>query len=231
MEMDMVQSMYDSYELVSEDPFPVYTVLLAASSDDPTELQVSVSYPNEEYPEAAPCVVVAESISKQRRVQVASINRDIAAMLEENVGMHTVVMALQQLQEFLTNFAEEEEKAELIRKGEAIEAAAVAKSNYVHTTDPTIRLGNAVTRELFAEWSSKRKAERAKKAAAEAAKNKKLNAGKLTGKQLWDNTVASAEWELFGGVADGEDGAEDLDFDTFDPEGYEDYDLEDDEEI
>eukprot|EP00796_Vickermania_ingenoplastis_P012920 gene12920-8777_t len=212
MEMDMVESMYDTYELVSADPIPTYTVLLAASADDPHELQVTVSYPSAEYPDSAPCSVVAESISAKRRVQTASMNKEVATMLEENVGMHTVIMALQQLQEFLTVFAEEEEKAEVVRRGEAIEAAAVAKSNPI-AADPTIRLGMAVTKELFDQWSAKRRAERMKTMLAEAKKEKSA-ASKLTGRQLWDSTEAA-------------DDDEDLDFDTFASNAEEEYDLDD----
>ena len=36
-------------------------------------------------------------------------------------------------------------------------------------------------------------------------------AGKLTGRQLWDKTIKEADWALFGGDADGEDG-EDVDY-------------------
>lgn len=225
MEMDMVESMYDTFALVTADPTPEYTVLLAASENDPHELLITVKYPSEDYPETAPCEAVAESISKSRRVQTSNMNREVAAMLEENCGMHTVVMALQQFQEFLTSFAEEEEKADLIRRGEVLDAAAAAKRNPV-AADPTIRLGMAVTKELFEEWSAKRKAERLKKLLAENNKKDKLVGSKLSGRQLWDNTVASAEWELFGEEGDGGDG-EVLDFDTFDRSDSAQYDLED----
>lgn len=211
----MVEIMYeDMYEVITLDPFPVYTVSLTANSSDPPELRVTVTYPSEDYPLTAPCTAVAESISKNRRIQVSAINHTVAGILEENLGMHTVVMALQQFQEFLLNVTEEEDKADLIRRGEQLEAAAT-KHHDGAGPDPTIRLGTAVTKELFGKWSADRAAARLKAAAAEEKGVKVITSGavKLTGRQLWDNSVASAAWELF---TDNNDDAEAVDFDMYD---------------
>lgn len=224
LELDMIEGMYETYKLISEDTPVQFIVLLSASPEDPPELQVSVTFP-EEYPECAPCVITSESISKRRRVQVSTINAEVSQMVEENLGVHTVVMALQHLQDYLLRSAEEEEKVELVRRGEAQEAAAIAQKGPIQA-DPSIRFGIAVTRELFAEWSHKRAMQRLKDAQELAKKEgKSAAASKLSGRQLWDNTVASADWELFGEEDEG-DGGEGLDFDTF-GDGEEEYDLED----
>lgn len=212
IEMEMVHSMYeDGYEVHTLEPFPIYSVLLAVNSSDPPELRVTVSYPSEDYPGSAPCTAVAESVSKHRRVQVSAINSIVAGILEENIGMHTVVMALQQFQEFLMNFAEEEDKADLVRRGEQMEAAA-GKHRDAAPADPTIRLGTAVTKELFAKWSADRAAERHRVMAEDKTIKATATGARLSGRQLWDNSVASAAWELFSE----NDGAEAVDFDTYD---------------
>lgn len=226
MEMDMVQGMYESYELCCSDP-PTYSILLAASADDAPELKVTVSYPNEEYPESSPCVVQIESISKNRRIQTNGIAKEVATTCEENVGMHVVLLALQQIQEFLSHSAEEAERADLIRRGEAQEAAA-AKTHGV-ANDPTIRVGTAVTRELFAEWSRKHQAEKAKLRAEQEKAESKQNASKLTGRQLWDSTLRTADWELFGGGAGADDEGEDVDFDALADLDEDNFDFDDDE--
>lgn len=226
IEMEMVKSMYeDHYQVLSLDPFPVYTVLLAIDASDRPELCITVSYPNEDYPSSAACTAVAESVSKHRRVQVTAINSTVAVTLEENIGMHTVVMALQQFQEFLINFAEEEEKAERNRRGEQMKEDEEKQNETVR--DPTIRLGVGVTRELFAKWSADRAAERSKALAKEEKAVKAVSiTAKLTGRQLWDNSVASAAWELFSENDDGEA----VDIDMYDignteEDEEEDYDL------
>lgn len=210
MEIDMVQGMYDTFEFLSEDP-PTYTVLMAPSVDDPAELRVTITYPVEDYPETAPCDVQIESISKNRRIQTAELSKLVTALCEENLGMHVVVLVLQTAQDFLCTNAEQEEKAELVRRGEALEAAAAKTA-----PDPTIRLGTAVTKELFYEWSRKHHAEKARRRAeAEAKRSQKASASALTGRQLWDSTLRSADWELFGAAeTNAEEGAVvDVDYD------------------
>ncbi|KAG5480695.1 hypothetical protein CUR178_05830 [Leishmania enriettii] len=209
MEMEMVQGMYDTYEHLSDDP-PSYCVSLAATEEEPPQLKVIITYPTEDYPESAPCVVTVECIAKARRIQVGAITKQIATTCKENIGMHSAVLVLQQAQEFLSRAFEEEEKADLLRRGEAIAAEAAKRIGAVEV-DPTIRLGTAVTRELFEEWSRKHHTEKAKARAEREKKDVKVSASKLSGRQLWDNSLKTADWALFGGEAEDE-GGEDVDF-------------------
>lgn len=223
MEMEMVQGMYDTYELLSDDP-PSYSVALAATDEEPPQLKVIITYPTEDYPESAPCTVAVECIAKARRIQVGAIMKQVAATCEENIGMHSAVLVLQQVQEFLMHAVAEEEKADLLRRGEVI-AAEAAKRHGVLEEDPTIRLGTAVTRELFDEWSRKHNAEKAKARAERDKKEAKVSASKLSGRQLWDHSLKSADWALFGGEAD-EDGGEDVDFGEMQDLDEDEFDLE-----
>ncbi|KAG5480367.1 hypothetical protein LSCM4_06133 [Leishmania orientalis] len=223
MEMEMVQGMYDTYEHLSDDP-PSYCVSLAATEEEPPQLKVIITYPTEDYPESAPCVVTVECIAKARRIQVGAITKQIATTCEENIGMHSAVLVLQQVQEFLSRAFEEEEKADLLRRGEAIAAEAAKRTGAVEV-DPTIRLGTAVTRELFEEWSRKHHAEKAKARAEREKKDVKVSASKLSGRQLWDNSLKTADWALFGGEAE-EDGGEDVDFGSIKDLDEDEFDLE-----
>ncbi|GET88120.1 hypothetical protein, conserved [Leishmania tarentolae] len=222
MEMEMVQGMYDTYELLSDDP-PSYCVSLAATEDEPPQLKVIITYPTEEYPESAPCVVTVESIPKARRIQVGAITKQLARTCEENIGMHSAVLVLQQVQEFLSRTVEEEEKAHMLQRGEERTAEAVKRTGAVEE-DPTIRVGTAVTRELFQEWSLRRNEEKSKKQAEREKKEVKVSASKLTGRQLWDNSLKSADWALFEGEA--EEDVENVDFDTMACLNEEEFDLE-----
>lgn len=221
--MEMVQGMYDTYTLLSSDP-PSYCVSLAATEDEPPQLRVTITYPTEDYPESAPCVVNIECIAKARRIQVGTIMKQVAATCNENVGMHSVILVLQQIQEFVAHAVEEEEKADLIRRGEVMTAEAVKRSGPVDD-DPTIRLGTAVTKELFEEWSKKHNAEKAKVRAEREKREARVSASKLTGRQLWDNSLKSADWALFGGENEEED-AEDVDFDALEELDEDEFDLE-----
>ncbi|AYU78340.1 RWD domain-containing protein [Leishmania donovani] len=223
MEMEMVQGMYDTYERLSDDP-PSYCVSLAATQDEPPQLRVIITYPTEEYPESAPCVVAVECISKARRIPVGAITKQIASTCEENIGMHSVVLVLQQVQEFLSRAVEEEEKADLLRRGEVMASEAAKRTGAVEE-DPTIRVGAAVTRELFEEWSRKHNAEKAKARAEREKKAVKVSASKLSGRQLWDNSLKSADWALFGGEAE-EDGVENVDFGSMKDLDEDEFDLE-----
>ncbi|ORC89032.1 uncharacterized protein TM35_000142430 [Trypanosoma theileri] len=230
MEMDMVQGMYDTYELTSMDP-PTYSVILAATADDPPELRVTIVYETEDYPETAAPTVRLEHIAKHRRMQLATLSKEIAELCEEQIGLHSVISVLQKAQEYLTEFAENEEKADLHRRGEALANAAANASGVSSMPDPTVRVGTAVTRELFEEWSKKHNAE--KQQARESVEKKISN--KLTGRQLWDSALKSADWELFGGADDNgfDDNEQDVDFDALslgDDDEEEQYDLEEEEE-
>ncbi|KPI88795.1 hypothetical protein ABL78_2110 [Leptomonas seymouri] len=223
MEMEMVQGMYDTYTLLSQDP-PSYCVSLAATEDEPPQLKVTITYPTEDYPETAPCAVSIECIAKARRIQVGNIMKQVAVTCEESIGMHSVILVLQQIQEFLSHVVEEEEKVDLLRRGEMMAAEAVKRAGPADD-DPTIRIGVAVTRELFEEWSALYRAEKAKLRAEREKREAKTSASKLTGRQLWDNSLKSADWALFVGEKEGEDG-EDVDFDALSDLDEDEFDLE-----
>ncbi|PBJ80378.1 RWD domain-containing protein [Trypanosoma cruzi cruzi] len=197
MEMDMVQGMYDSYELISVDP-PTYSVLLTATADDPPELRVTVVYDSEGYPETAAPTVRLEHIAKHRRMQTATLAKEIEDLCAEQIGMHSVISVLQKAQEYLTDYAAMEEKAELQRRGDALTKAAASASTAA--PDPTVRIGTAVTRELFAGWSEKHIAEKLQKRVLSEKKSTKL-----TGRQLWDGTLKNADWDLFEALEDEQD--------------------------
>ncbi|KAH9601232.1 RWD domain [Trypanosoma melophagium] len=225
MEMDMVEGMYDTYELNSMDP-PTYSVVLAATADDPPELRVTIVYETEDYPETAAPTVRLEHIAKHRRMQLTALSKEIIELCEEQIGLHSVISVLQKAQEYLTEYAENEEKADLHRRGEALANAAANASAANSVPDPTVRVGTAVTRELFEEWSKKHKAE---KLQLRESVDKKVS-NKLTGRQLWDSALKSTDWDLFAG---GDDNEQDVDFDAIslgdDDEGEE-YDLDEPEE-
>ena len=223
MEMEMVQGMYDTYTLLSDDP-PSYCVSLAATEDEPPQLRVTITYPSENYPETAPCVVKIECIAKARRIQVGNITQEVAAICEDNVGVHSVILVLQHVQEFVSQAVEEETKADLVRRGEVMAAEAMRQTGPVKE-DPTIRLGTAVTKELFEEWSRKHNSEKAKLRAEREKSDAKTSASKLTGRQLWDNSLKSADWTLFGGDNE-EDGGEDVDFDAMSGMDEDEFDLQ-----
>jgi hypothetical protein len=193
MEIDMVAGLFaDTFQIVSADP-PSYSVTLSATPDDPQELLVRVTYVSDEYPEAgAPPQFDVESISASRRIPVGPLMKDVGEASRELLGVHCVVAMLQRCQEFLTQVKEDMERQQLQRRGDALSAASS-----ISTVDPTVRMGNIVTRELFEEWQSRHLAA---KAALRAEQNKirKESASKLSGRQLWDTTLRQADWELFG---------------------------------
>lgn len=206
MEMEMVEGMYsEHFERLGDDPL-TYSVAFSASPDAPIELKLTVSYTDPAYPEegGVPALVV-DNVSKERRIQTDKLAAELQAMAVEHSGMHCVVVMLQRCQEFLTTLAEEEDRAALQKRGDAMSAASTEKV----VIDPTIRMGNAISRELFLAWQTKHLAD---KKAAKMELMKKFareSASKLTGRQLWDSTLRNADWELFGAEGDGE--AVDLD--------------------
>lgn len=215
MEVDMIEGMYpDHYSTLSEDP-PCFSVTFSATPEDPQELRVTITYPDESYPEEGCPQLLLENISKDRRFPVHQLQEELDTLAQENLGMHVVVLMLQRSQEWLTTVVEEHEKQLLTKRGEALTAAASAGNN---TVDPTIRLGNAITRDLFEEWRTRHLVEKNARKAEEAKRNQKEMTSKLTGRQLWDSTIRNADWELFG-AAEADD--EDVDFDAANFEDYE----------
>lgn len=195
MEIDMVNAMFgDHFEMLPEDKdgCPCYSVGICHSGDDVPDLKVTVTYPAG-YPETASPTFVIESISSKRRIQCASCLKEVKDIAEESIGMHCVTNVLQHIQTFLDESHEEAEKAALSRLGKEMSD----NSKTVVKSDPTIRMGNIVTPELFKEWQTKHLAEKAAKKAAEMKKIISKSAGKMTGKQIWDVSIKDADWQLF----------------------------------
>ena len=205
MEYDMLQAMYPEHlsEVTTDGAtgLPTYHLDVSIDVDAPNELRMHVVLP-EAYPNEGTPVIRLESISTTRRIQTDALAKQLAAAAEENCGMHSVSVLLQTAQEFVRDMdsGKHEETSEM-------------------EVDPTIRLGRAVTRDLFDEWRLKHRAEKDARNAAGLAKIAKAVAGKLTGRQVWDRTLKEADWELFNGGAEVEDGDDiDYDFDMGDEE-------------
>lgn len=151
----MVQGMYDSFELITTDP-PSYSVLLSSSPDQAAQLKVIITYTTSDYPESATCEVSIENAGKHNRLQVGNLNKEVASLCAENIGMYCVVLILQHVQQFLVQSAAEAQKVALQRRGDemtriATQATAAITYGNVIASDPTIHIGTAVTRQLFEE--------------------------------------------------------------------------------
>lgn len=190
----MIQAMFDTaFMLKSEDP-PRFAVSISNTPDDPPELVVHVEYPVG-YPDEVPPILSIECIAVSRRININKVTEEIRGIAEENVGMHSVTGVLQHVQSFLMQYIEDEEKAHLVKQGKELED----RHKSTVKIDPTIRMGNSVTPELFMEWQKKHLSAKAAMKAAEAKKNAKTTASKLTGRQLWDRSLNEADWDLFSG--------------------------------
>lgn len=222
MELDMIQAMFDTaFTQISEDP-PRFTVSISNTPDDPPEFLVRVEYPVG-YPDEVPPIISIESVAVSRRINVNKVTTEVRTIAEENVGMHSITGVLQHVQAFLCQYLDDEEKALLVKKGKDLEE----KHKSTVKMDPTIRMGNSVTPELFMEWQKKHLAEKAARKAAELKKQAKAaTASKLSGRQLWDRSINEADWDLF---AAGSDDGDDYDGMDLDDAGYE-YAFQSDEE-
>eukprot|EP00672_Neobodo_designis_P009362 CAMPEP_0174855218 /NCGR_PEP_ID=MMETSP1114-20130205/32727_1 /TAXON_ID=312471 /ORGANISM="Neobodo designis, Strain CCAP 1951/1" /LENGTH=228 /DNA_ID=CAMNT_0016089953 /DNA_START=82 /DNA_END=768 /DNA_ORIENTATION=+ len=210
MEYDMLQAMYPEHlSDVSENAavgLPCYSLEVTNDHDEPAEIRLIVTLPPEYPSEGAPRIAV-ESISTTRRVQTEALLTQLKAAAEENAGMHCVAVLLQTAQQYMQD----------------LDSHANRKEEETTDLDPTIRLGRAVTAELFAEWRAAHRAEKDEKIAKANAKHLKALAGKLTGRQLWDKTIKDADWQLFAGDAEADDG-DDIEYefgDDDDEEGEE----------
>ena len=201
MEIDMIQAMFDTaFTLVSEEP-PQFTVDIANTPDDAPELVVRVEYPVG-YPDEVPPIINVECVAVSRRININKVQEEVRNLAEENVGMHSVTGVLQHVQAFLCQYLEDEEKALQVKRGKDLED----KHKSTVKVDPTIRMGNSVTPELFMEWQKKHLAAKAIRKAAELKRLNKTNPnlGKLTGRQLWDRSLNEADWDLFAGQEEGD---------------------------
>lgn len=195
MEIDMVTAMFaDHFEELPEDKLGrvSYAVGICHSGDDVPDLKVTVFYPAG-YPEAEPADFLIESVSNKRRVQVGPCLKAVKEIAEESIGMHCVINVLQHVQTFLDEDHEAAEKATLAKAGKDL----AESSKTTVKADPTIRMGNIVTPELFKEWQAKHLAAKAVRLAAEMKKTLQKSAGKMTGRQIWDVSIKDADWQLF----------------------------------
>ena len=199
MEIEMISAMFGDHVNVlegGEGGMPAFTVDIAPDPDAKAELRILVQYPPG-YPEEEPCLATAESISSNRRIQIEPLNAAMKEIATDAVGSHSATLILQRAQEFLFEVDKPKE----------------AKPKEEEVKDPTIRMGNAVTPEIFAAWRAKFDAEKLAKITKQQKAEAAAKASKLTGRQLWDSSLKQADWELFtGGDDDGDD--EDIDYDN-----------------
>eukprot|EP00744_Colponema_vietnamica_P015736 GILI01022068.1.p1 GENE.GILI01022068.1~~GILI01022068.1.p1 ORF type:complete len:246 (-),score=49.77 GILI01022068.1:45-749(-) len=195
----------DHFESLPEDKdgCAVYSVGVCHSGDDTPDVKVTVTYPTG-YPETASPTFIIESVSSKRRIQCANCLKEVKAIAEESIGMHCVTNVLQHIQSFIDESNDEAEKAALSKQGKENDN----NSKSVVKSDPTIRMGNIVTPELFMEWQVKHLAEKAARKALETKKIISKSAGKMSGKQIWDVSIKDADWKLF---EEGENGGLDVD--------------------
>lgn len=207
----MLMAMYPEHlSEVSVHPatgLPGYTLEVTNHPDEPAEIRFTVLM-TPEYPSEGPPKLTIESISTTRRVQTEALLTQMREAAEENTGMHCVSVLLQTAQQFMTD----------------LDSQANKKDEEQSEIDPTIRLGRAVTADLFAEWRAAHRAAKDEKIAKENAKHLKALAGKLTGKQLWDKTIKDADWQLFAAEADAVEG-DDIEYDFDEDAEDEEYDL------
>jgi hypothetical protein len=200
MERDMIANMYaEAFENLCDDP-PTYSLYFSPSMGEPHELKATVVYPDGSYPdgEGSPIITV-ECVSKKHRIQLQKLEAELAEMAASMPGMPVVAMLCQHIQEFLSGFVHDAEKHQLQQRADAMAEASTIKV----TVDPTIRMGNAVTKENFLEWQKEHLAAKRARMEEEERKQNSSKVSKLTGRQLWDTTIRNADWELFDADEDG----------------------------
>ena len=169
-------------------------------------------------------VILLESISTVRRVQCEPLRKELVTVAEENAGMASITNLFEHAKEWLSSLKSREEQAKSQATEKSWEAEKAKGPGVV--ADPTIRMGRMVTSELFYEWLEEFKAEKAALREKELKKLKKhKEESKLTGKQMWDQSIKQTDWSLFkgdkdtdkeGGAAVEDDEEEDIDFDMYD---------------
>mgnify|MGYP001579009892 CR=1 FL=1 len=189
--------------------FPSFPVRLGKEAEAEHEICITVTLPVG-YPEAAPPMFEFECLSVSRRIQPDRFLTEANAMVAENSGMPIIMMVLQRMQDLLLEMDADKQKK--------LEDAAASD-----TRDPTVRLGQPLTIDMFKRWQVEHTNAKAAKQAATgggdiagssaAAAGSSGAAVRLTGRQLWDTTLRNADWQLFSDVTGpaGED-ADDEDF-------------------
>jgi hypothetical protein len=212
MEYDMLTAMYPEH--VSEvgpstirgmTALPGFTVNVSKDGELAPELKLSLALP-ELYPSEAPAEIRVESIATVRRLQVAPLQAELKAMCTP--GEYVLVALLQRCQEFL----HETDAAAMASEREARQREINAAD-----TDPTIRLGQSVTTDLYVDWRAKFDAERAanRSDAVKAA----AKANKVTGKQMWIAEIAAKNAAFINPNGDGDDDDEGEDAMAYDTRG------------
>ena len=169
----------DTFQKVNETS---YSLMLGESSNDKPDLRILFSCPPG-YPETQPLLCKVESMASGRRLPLDKLEKELARIAQDSIGMPAATTLLDHCQQFL-----ESQLHSPVAKEEKVESNSV-------DVDPSIRIGRGVTRELFAAWKLQHTAEKQRV----RSEKEKAAAGKLTGKQLWDSTLKNADWTLFAG--------------------------------
>ena len=204
---------------------PSVRILVAKAMDVQPELVLWIGFHDSNYPGQGgeECVPKIEVLLEEN-APIKHRPEAFTEMAREAAKAEGGQMCINQVYQRIVDGMLEAEEAEA--KKAAAKAGGKddgdAHSGFV---DPTIRLGTQLTPEVFKEWKAKFDAENAakklkqmgKKAIAEAAAQQDAKKMKLTGKQMWDQSIKNADWELFekagsGNTGDDDDDGEDIDF-------------------
>lgn len=180
------------------------------------DLILWMGFPSASYPGAdascVPLIKIELDPSAPIRHRPEEFEKEAKATALAEAGQMCINQVYQRCVDLLAEFEQQRDKAAHSAAAAAAESSAVK--------DPTIRVGTQLTVESFKAWKVEFEADRAKKAAKEAALRARESANKsrLTGKQMWDTTLKSADWKLFEKAADGtgDAGADDDDYEDVD---------------
>jgi hypothetical protein len=199
--------------------FPCLRVLVARETGVPPELVLWFGFHDASYPGGGEASIPHIKVELEPNAPINHRPEEFETRAKEVALAEGGQMCLNQVyQSCVDGLVAAEEAKERAASGAAAAAAdAVAAAGAA--ADPTIRIGNMMTSEVFVAWKTEFDAERARRAAKESAAAAKRadspNKVRLTGKQMWDQTLKSADWKLFERV-EGQDGddddAEDIDF-------------------
>jgi hypothetical protein len=211
--------------------FPTVRILVTRAIDMPPELVLWLGFHDSNYPGngGEECIPLIQ-IEREENAEIKHRPEMFTEMAITAAKAEAGQMCINQVyQRIVDGMAEADETA--AKKAGNDARSAAEREIEAANVDPTIRIGTQLTPEIFKEWKAKFDAERlaklkkgdgAKKvsladaAAAASAASSGTDSSKkvrLTGKQMWDQTMANADWKLFAGEADGEEeDIEDIDF-------------------